>query len=55
MKADRPYLPPLTDERLQLMLDCNDELPVFRNADCVMVGDLVLMVEEIRKARKESA
>lgn len=51
-KQPRPWAAPLTSARIDEMLKANEHLAVFKNVDCVLVGDLVAMAEEIDKLRK---
>ena len=42
----------IPDERLDRLENGNEDVAIFKNADCVLVGDLREMIAEIREYRK---
>ena len=42
----------LPEARLRRLEKANKKIPIFKNADCVLVGDLQEMIAEIREYRK---
>ena len=46
---------PISEERIKEIEEANGSFAVWQNVDCVLMGDLMQMIEEIREYRKKKA
>ena len=44
-------LMPLTIKRMKDILHSNKDIPIYKNADCVLVGDIRALIDEVMETR----